>query len=122
MWDRRARVLADKDGDTLRIVIDQGFGDSKALDLRLFTTFAPEHNEPGGPETAAFVVDWLARHSPEGAEWPFVATFERTRAGTHEVTTLGRYVGTLATPSGETLNAAVTAFVDTNGYGHGTGS
>ena len=53
MWDRRARVLSVKDGDTLRVQLDQGFGDTKTLDLRLLGAFAPEHDEPGGPETKA---------------------------------------------------------------------
>lgn len=122
MWDRRARVLAVKDGDTLRIVIDQGFGDTKTLDLRLFGTFAPEHDQVGGPETAAFVADWLNRNDPDGDEWPYVVTFRRTKADTHEITTLGRYVGTLWPTQGDSLNAAVTDFVNANGYGHGTGA
>jgi hypothetical protein len=123
MWDRRAKVLTVKDGDTLRVVLDQGFGDAKTIDLRLLGTFAPEHDEPGGPETREFVETWLNEHDPDGDEWPFVVTTARVRAGTHEVTTLGRYVGTLTAFDGySSLNEDINAFVASKGYGRGIGS
>lgn len=122
MWDRRARVISPEDGDTLRITLDQGFGDTKTLNLRLRNTWAPEHNEPGGPETTAFVREWLARNTPEGEVWPFVVTMARVHSGDHEVQTFGRYVGTLANAAGEALNDAVNAFVKNNGYGQGIGA
>lgn len=123
MWDRRAKVLTIKDGDTLRVVLDQGFGDTKTIDLRLFKTFAPEHDQLGGPETCEFVETWLNEHDPDGDEWPFVVTVERTKAGTHEVSTLGRYVGTLTALNGYSiLNEDVNAFVASRGFGHGIGA
>jgi endonuclease YncB( thermonuclease family) len=122
MWDRSARVLTVKDGDTLRVILNQGFGDTKTIDLRLFDTWAPEHDETGGAETRAFVVEWLDRNNPDGDEWPYVVTVKRVRAGTHEVTTLGRYVGALANAEGESLNDAVNGFVASKGYGRGIGA
>jgi hypothetical protein len=123
MWDRRAKVLSVKDGDTLRVVLDQGFGDTKTIDLRLLGAFAPEHDEQGGSETREFVVTWLDEHDPDGDEWPFVVTTERVRAGTHEVTTLGRYVGTLTALDGYSiLNEDINAFVASKGYGRGIGA
>jgi hypothetical protein len=123
MWDRRAKVLKVKDGDTLKVVIDQGFGDAKTLDLRLLDTWAPEKAECGGGETREFVETWLNEHDPDGDEWPFVVTVERNRAGTREVVTFGRYVGTLTALNGYSiLNEDVNAFVASRGFGHGIGA
>jgi hypothetical protein len=103
-------------------MLDQGFGDTKTIDLRLFNTFAPEHDQAGGPETRAFVDEWLNRNDPDGDEWPFVVAVNRVRADTHEVMTLGRYVGVLRDAQGGSLNDAVNAFVSAHGYGHGIGA
>ncbi|MFF4706939.1 hypothetical protein [Streptomyces sp. NPDC001297] len=121
MWERRAHVKEVKDGDTLRVIIDQGFGDTKTLDLRLYDTWAPEKSEPGGSETRGFVAEWLNQNDPDGVDWPYVVTFKRVRADTHEVVTLGRYVGQLTNPQGDSLNAAVNAFVASHGYSQGIG-
>ncbi|MBT2541954.1 hypothetical protein J7E99_14880 [Streptomyces sp. ISL-44] len=115
-------MLAVKDGDTLRTVLDQGFGDTKTIDLRLFDTWAPEHGDAGGAETRTFVVEWLARNNPRGDEWPYVVTVRRVRSGTHEVMSLGRYVGSLANAEGDTLNDAVNGFVASKGFGRGIGA
>jgi endonuclease YncB( thermonuclease family) len=119
MWDYRASVLKVKDGDTLRVLLDRGFDETKEIDLRLFDTWAPEKTDSGGPETKAHATEWVDERS-EG-RWPFVVILERTKRGDHEVSTLGRYVGTLLDPQGDSLNSAVTAFVSARGYGHGTG-
>ncbi|MFI0553411.1 hypothetical protein [Streptomyces scabiei] len=120
MWDYRAAVLKVKDGDTVRVLLDRGFDETKAIDLRLLETWAPEKRDPGGPEVKDFAVDWASRRS--NGTWPFVVTLERTEKSDHEVVTLGRYVGTLATPEGESLGEAVNAFVAEHGYGHGIGA
>jgi endonuclease YncB( thermonuclease family) len=123
MWDRRAKVLKAKDGDTLRVVLDQGFGDAKTIDLRLLDTWAPEKDEPGGPETREYVETWLNEHDPDGDEWPFVVKVERNRADTREVVTFGRYVGTLTAFDGySSLNEDINAFVASKGYGRGIGA
>ncbi|APC43246.1 hypothetical protein Joe_06 [Streptomyces phage Joe] len=122
MWDRRAYVEAVKDGDTLKVRLDQGFGDTKTIDLRLYSTFAPEHDEPGGKETRDFVLDWLNKADPDGDEWPFVVTTVRIKSDAHEVTTLGRYVGILHDVEGKCLNDDVNDFVADKGYGRGIGS
>ncbi len=118
VWDRRARVHKVVDGDTVVVVLDQGFGDTKKLALRLKGTWAPEDGEPGCFETYCFVLDW----TDSEAEWPFIVTTHRVRADTHEVTTLGRYVGTITRADGRCLNDDVNAFVALNGYGGGTGA
>lgn len=122
MWDYRASVLKVKDGDTLRVLLDRGFDETKAIDLRLLDTWAPEKDEPGGPETRAFVEEWLNSRDQNKGLWPFVVTLQRTKSGDREVTTLGRYVGTLATPEGEKLNSVVDFFVIAHGYSPGIGA
>jgi endonuclease YncB( thermonuclease family) len=122
MWDRRARIVTVKDGDTVRVTLDQGFGDTKTIDLRLLDTFAPEHDEPGGAETTAFATEWVEWNNPDHVDWPFVVTTLRIKADTHEVQTLGRYVGTVRSDDGDTLNAAVRDYVASEGYGHGIGA
>ncbi|MGA5019263.1 hypothetical protein ACPCAA_17825 [Streptomyces griseoincarnatus] len=123
MWDRRARVLAVTDGDTLKVQLDQGFGDTKTLDLRLYDTWAPESDQPGGPETRKYVETWLDEHDPDGDEWPFVVTTKRIKNDSREVVTFGRYVGTLTALDGfSILNEDINAFVFRHGYGKGIGA
>lgn len=118
MWDRRARITENHDGDTVTAVLDQGFGDTKTIKVRLAKVFAPETSQPGGAETTAFVRDWVAQRSTTA--WPFVCTTVRTRTDT-ETTTLGRYVAYI-TCGTESLNEAVTAFVTASGYAGGIGA
>ena len=121
MWDKRAQVLAVHDGDTLPVVvIDQGFGDAKKINLRLDGVFAPELSQAGGPECRDFVTSWVAARKGT-ATWPFVVTTRMIRSQEHEVTTLGRIVGTL-TQGQDSLNADIAAFVAASGYAGGTGS
>lgn len=122
MWDRRATVLSVIDGDTMHVLLDQGFGDSKEMALRLFGVWAPEKSQTGGPETTAFVSRWLAERAGQSfVKWPFVVTTMRVRDDSKEQMTFNRYVGTLDYGN-ESLNLAVNAFVAANGYGGGTGS
>lgn len=119
MWDRRAQVADIKDGDTIVAILDQGFGDTKQISVRMLGVFAPELKQPGGPECRQFVIDWIAKQGP--LKWPFVVTTARTRTD-HEVETFGRYVGTVTSLDGtDNLNLAVMSFVAANGYGGGTG-
>lgn len=122
MWDKRAWIQDVHDGDTLTVVLDQGFGDTKLIKLRLLNTFAPELSQPGGQETRQFVIDWLAKNKGTGT-WNYVVTTARTPKSDTEQETFGRYVGVLTNTQGtENLNLAVTQFVRDNGYGGGTGA
>ncbi|QMP84494.1 nuclease-like protein [Streptomyces phage Endor1] len=114
-------MLAVKDGDTLKVQLDQGFGDTKTIDLRLYETWAPEKKELGGAETRAFVEGWLNEADPDGDEWPLVVTTIRVKANTHEVSTLGRYVGLVEDIEGRCLNDDINDFVAQKGYGTGIG-
>lgn len=121
MWDRRARVVEVTDGDTLKVVLDQGFGDTKEISVRLLGTFAPESSQVGGKETKAFVQAWVA--AQPAATWPVVVTTALTRSGQHEVQSFARYLGTVTSLDGtDNLNAEVSAFVAAHGFPGGIGS
>ncbi|MFI0968062.1 hypothetical protein ACH4S8_42970 [Streptomyces sp. NPDC021080] len=78
MWDYRASVLRVKDGDTLRILVDRGFDETREIDLRLGPdVYAPEKRDPGGPETRDFAAAWV--DARDEGEWPFVVTLQRTK-------------------------------------------
>jgi hypothetical protein len=123
MWDKRAQIKNIHDGDTLTVVLDQGFGDTKEIRLRLLGVFAPELKDNGGHETHEFVISWLSARVSPSIGWPFVVTTARTKVSDKEVETLGRYVGTLTTLDGtDNLNVDVMQFIRAKGYGGGTGS
>lgn len=118
MWDRRAQLLSVTDGDTIKLVLDQGFGDTKTLAARLNGARAPERNQTGYVETKLFVIKWLAERMPSGVTWPLVATSIRIKSDEHEVTTVGRYVFDV-TAAGESLTLAINAFVAERGFPQG---
>jgi len=123
MWDRRARVLSVHDGDTITAVLDQGFGDTKEIVVRMLGVYAPELSQAGGAETRAFVARWLDQTTLAGTTYSHVVTTARTVRSDKEQTTLGRYVATVTNHDGSrNLNAEVMEFVAANGYGGGTGS
>jgi len=120
MWDRRARLDRVIDGDTIVVELDQGFGDEKHIEVRLFGVYAPEHDQPGGPETTAFVTAWF--QTLPDLPWPFVVTTMRMKTVDREQTTFTRYVALVASLDGSrSLNADVTAFVEAQGYPRGIG-
>lgn len=121
MWDRRAEYLENHDGDTVRMNLDQGFGDTKLVDVRLMGVFAPELREPGGPECRAFVEAWF--QSRLAGRWSFVVTTARMKVADREQKTLDRYVGTITSLDGtDNLNLEVMAFIVSKGYSGGIGS
>lgn len=110
MWDRRARLAWVKDGDTIEVVLDQGFGDTKQIAVRLLGVWAPELTQPGGPEAKQFVEAWFAALPP--AAWPFVVTTVRMKTTDREQMTFDRYVALVTSIDGSrSLNADVTAWL-----------
>ena len=121
MWDKRAKLLRVKDGDTVVVVLDQGFGDSKEVDIRLLGVWAPESNQTGGKETKEFVEGWFAKLP--SIEWNFVVTTVRMKTVDKEQKTFDRYVGFVTSQDGtDNLNTEVMEFIHSRGYGGGTGS
>lgn len=68
------RAAAERvvDGDTLVVRVDRHDGDESVWRARLARVDAPERDEPGGEEAAAFVSGWLARAASAGGRWPLV--------------------------------------------------
>jgi len=122
MWDKRAQVVEVHDGDTITVILDQGFDETKKIKLRLFGVFAPELKDEGGQACREFLTTWLATHDDLRGSWPFVVTTARTPISDTEQQTLGRYVGTLTSRDGTSnLNVDIANFIQVQGYGHGTG-
>lgn len=125
MWDKRARLLRVIDGDTIEVLLDQGFRDTKEIDVRLLGVWAPEMREPGGPETKAFVQEWFRREEAAtgGKVWSVVVTTMRMPVADKEQQTFDRYVCTVTSMDGSrSLNVAVSQYVAEQGYGGGSGS
>lgn len=119
MWDKRAYLVTVHDGDTITVVLDQGFGDWKRIKVRLLGVFAPELSQPGGPECRAFVQAWMDEQ--KGPTWPLLVVTSRT--ADHETQTFDRYVCTVSNLTGtRCLNADVVDFIQANGYGGGVGA
>jgi endonuclease YncB( thermonuclease family) len=122
MWDRRAQYLENHDGDTVKMALDQGFGDTKLVDVRLMGVFAPELHDVGGPECRAFVQAWFEYRLRE-TRWGFVVITARMKVADREQKTLDRYVGTVTSLDGtDNLNLEVMQFIVSKGYSGGTGA
>lgn len=123
MWDRRAEYLENHDGDTVKMMLDQGFDQEYRADVRLLGTFAPELDDAGGPETRDFVTDWFKKRITTKTRWNFIVITARMKVADHEQRTLARYVGTVTSLDGtDNLNLAVMQFVISKGYSGGIGA
>lgn len=125
VWDRRARVVEVLDGDTVVCLLDQGFGTTITVSVRLEDTWAPEKHETGGVETRAYAAAWLATAAKlpgARADWPIVVETVRLRSDNSEAMSFARYIGRITRTDGRALGADVSAFVRAAGYGGGTGS
>ena len=121
MWDKRAKVLSNHDGDTLTMLLDQGFGQTTEIQVRLLGVFAPELSQIGGKECQAFVSDWVEKNS-FGYKWPFIVTTIRGVRSDKETVTLARFVAIVETIDHHSnLNADIQAYVLECGYVGGIG-
>lgn len=122
MWDRRAKLISVHDGDTVRVVLDQGFYDTKEINVRLLNVFAPELKQAGGADVRDFVHSWFNQLTPYSG-WNFIVTTTRLKTADKEDTSFDRYVGTITSLDGtRNLNMDVQAYVTVKGYPGGTGS
>lgn len=125
MWDRRARYVSNHDGDTVTVVLDQGFDDTKTIDIRLFGVYAPELDQRGGPECRKFVTDWFVEQmgSVNTSNWSVIVTTIRMKKADHEQMTFTRYVGIITSLDGsQNLNALVSQYILDNNFPGGVGS
>jgi endonuclease YncB( thermonuclease family) len=123
MWDKRAALVRVKDGDTLVALLDQGFRDTKEVDVRLYGVFCPERGQDGYSECKQFTQAWIEHEEQmAGTKWPFVVTTMRMKTVDREQTTLERYVATVTSLDGtRNLNLEVEAFRESKGYPPGAG-
>jgi endonuclease YncB( thermonuclease family) len=123
MWDKRAEYVDNHDGDTIKVNLDQGFGDIKEnVNIRLMGVWAPELSQPGGVECRDFVRQWFADHDVN-PRWNFIVTTARMKVADSEQMTFNRYVAVVTSLDGsDNLNLDISAFVAKNGYSGGVGS
>jgi hypothetical protein len=128
IWERRATLplygpttIDDvvHDGDTAKLLIDEGDGWRAEKWLRFSGVRAPETNEPGITETRLFVTNWLwvryggARAVRLRRRWPFrVLTEIDTKVEPDQRTTFARWLGWIYDiETGECLNEAMNAYL-----------
>lgn len=114
MWDYRARCLHVHDGDTVTLLLDNGFHSRHEEAIRLLKVSAPELSQPGGPETKQFVDNWMSLWDEKpGFDWPLYVMVEKTaQPEPHEIMTFTRYVGTIWTIDKKyCLNDGINAFL-----------
>lgn len=117
---RPAKFVENHDGDTVTVVLDQGFYDTKQINLRLANTWAPELKDHGGHEVQLYVQGWF--QSRGGAKWPFVVTTYETSTG-NDLKTFERYVAdVVCVKDGAHLNSDVMHYIVDQGYTGGTGA
>lgn len=121
MWDKRAVLVRVKDGDSFVALLDQGFRDTKEIDVRLYGVYTPERGEEGFYECRDFAKLWFDHEAQlVGAKWPFVVTTVRMKTVDREQTSFERYLATVTSLDGSrNLNLEMTTFAEQNGYGRG---
>lgn len=121
MYDRRAQYVENHDGDTAKLILDQGFYDTKLIHLRFANVWAPETDEPGGHEVQKYVQDWFNTNVDVKKKWNFIVVTYQV-AG-HDEMSFNRYIGDVLTLDGKnTLASMVMKFIADKGYSGGTGA
>lgn len=108
MWDKRAEYL-DNDSGSVKMVLDQGFGDTKLVDVRLLGIHAPELSTTNGKACQNFISEWFANNNSSGDRWGFIVT--TTQRGRFD------YVAVVTDlTSSSNLNAELAEFMYHYGY------
>lgn len=121
MWDRRAKYVENYDGDSVDMILDQGFHDTKEIHIRLANVWAPEMKDPGGPEVQSYIQEWYTKQEMDYiTEWNFVVWIHRMVKADREQMTFNRYVATVySIRGGNSLNSDVMKYIAEKGYGPG---
>jgi micrococcal nuclease len=64
MYTYLATLVRIVDGDTVDLMIDQGFGNYHKERFRVIGVDAPEEGKPGYRDAISFVEDWFLIHEP----------------------------------------------------------
>lgn len=129
LWDYRCDFIKNRDGDSVTLLLDRGFGDYKNTQdgVRLSGVYAPELDQVGGAACRDFVRDWFLGHSLTSmleeavTLWPLMVRTSVTARG-RERQTFGRYIGIVWAPGDPvSLNDAVNTYVVEQGFSRGTG-
>lgn len=121
MWDRRAEYVDNHDGDNATMILDQGFYDTKRIEVRLNGVWAPELKQPGGPDCQVFVRNWFHSRLIK-PRWNFVVWTTPMPRADRELKTLDRYVANITSMDPhDSLNSAIAMYCLERGYGRGTG-
>ena len=98
---RRAVVRRWIDGDTVKALVDLGFGVWQSVTLRVVGVDAPERNQPGFEEASAFVNTLAPVES--------VVIVQTIKPGDAAAQTFGRWLARVWTPDGVDVAEAVKA-------------
>jgi endonuclease YncB( thermonuclease family) len=112
MWDYRAQLITVTDGDTVTLLIDQGFSGRQEESIRLAGVSAPELRDPGGPEAQSFTTAWMGNLAL--LRWPlYVMTQPNRNPEPDERRSFTRYIGTVYdyADRNRCLNADLAAFL-----------
>ena len=102
MWTYRVRIIDVIDSRTVDVEIDLGFHVQTKVRITLMGVSAPGVHSQAGREAAYEVKEWIWEHV-DGSPWPLTLTARRL-AWLDQGEARERYVGTVATPNGESLN------------------
>lgn len=123
MHDRRARFLRNHDGDTVTMVLDQDFYDTKQVNIRLANVWAPDGKQDGVADVKHFVTDWFYDRLPLALDvWNFVVVTHFNSKG-FATKTFDRYVADVySLDMKDHLNSDVMKFIVDMGYEGGIGA
>jgi hypothetical protein len=96
MWDYRAQLIEVEDGDTIRVLLDNGLGSRQEESIRLKGVWAPDEGQPGREETKAECIRLIETNSFPSLKWPLhIWTEKNTKIEPTEKRSFTRYIGTV---------------------------
>jgi hypothetical protein len=112
MYEYRAALEKNTDGDTLLLHVDLGAETCRYLSIRLKNVWAPETGDPGDAETQSFIDEWM-RHLDPLRKWPLRVNTDITKVyEPNERRSFIRYIAQVHDiHDGRSLNADIQAFL-----------